>query len=319
MKSRKSFIVHIGRIIQRIPLGVFLPFEKMIVGERVNSIEQKDFDMIVLMAAPRSGSTLTYQCFMAATNVFGLSNVANLLFRIPLIGLLIQNSLCRDSTSKFNSNEGFIGGLCGASEGMMFWGKWTSSSMDDRRYTLDYGAHAHFKNVAMHLTKKTGRPLMSGYLGHTLNAGTLQNNFTNVRYVVLFRDPINTALSLLKVRRKSEAEWISIFPKECESVLERSIFEQVMAQVYWANRRLLKCARAKNSIVMHFEELCSDPNGTVSRVVGELRSNGSRISFNDTLPDNFVSRDIDNMSPDYLKLKDCLYHLENKFGNLDIY
>ena len=107
----------------------------------------------------------------------------------------------------------------------------------------------------MHLTKKTGRPLMSGYLGHTLNAGTLQNNFTNVRYVVLFRDPINTALSLLKVRRKSEAEWISIFPKECESVLERSIFEQVMAQVYWANRRLLKCARAKNSIVMHFEEL----------------------------------------------------------------
>lgn len=310
-------MVSIARVLQRLPLGTLVPLERIITASR-NDIEQCDLDMIVLLAAPRSGSTLTYQCFMEATNVLGLTNVGNLLFRIPLLGLLLQEVICQHSRSDFSSSEGFVRGLCGPSEGMMFWSKWSSSPMDERCITAVKGSHSHFKTVVRYLVNKTGRPLMGGYLGHALNIEGLHNEFPGIRCVVLFRDPIETALSLLKVRRNAGNQWISVFPKECEHVGRSDIYAQVMAQVYWVNRRLLNCVNDKRSVILHYDELCSDPNGTIARLVRELQSTGSRISNKHHLPNKFARREIDVMSGDYSKLKQQLENYESQYGRLEI-
>ena len=317
MKNRKSFVVSLARILQRLPLGAFVSLEKIIATSN-NDIEQCDLDMIVLLAAPRSGSTLTYQCFMEATNVLGLTNFGNLLFRMPLFGLLLQEVICQHSRSKFSSSEGFVRGICGSSEGMMFWSKWSSSPMDERCITSDKSSCSHFKTVARYLANKIGRPLMGGYLGHSLNVDGLHNEFPGIRCVVLFRDPIETALSLLKVRRNAGNQWVSVFPKECEHVVRRDIFAQVMAQVYWVNRRLLNCINDKRSVTLHYDELCSDPNGTIARLVRELHSTGSSISIKHDLPNKFASREIDVMSSDYSKLKQQLDYFERQYGRLEI-
>lgn len=317
MKNRKSFVVSLARLLQRMPLGFFLPLERIIATNSID-VDETDLDMIVVLAAPRSGSTLTYQCFMESTNVLGLTNLGNLLFRVPLFGLLLQEMICRHSCSKFRSSEGFVGGVCGPSEGMMFWSKWSSSPMDERSVTSEGGEYSHFKTVARYLTKKTGRPLMAGYLGHTLNVDGLHEEFPGIRCVVLFRNPIETALSLLKVRRKAGERWVSIFPKECENVVQSDIYVQVMAQIYWANRRLLKCINDKYSVILHYEELCSDPNGTIARLVRELQSAGSIISIKGALPSKFPIREVDVKSDDYLKLKQQLDYFEKKYGRLEI-
>jgi len=316
VKNRDSIVVRIARAFQKIPLGPFEFIERVYVSNKCDVVGH-DIDMIVLLAAPRSGSTLSYQCFIEATNVIGLTNISNLFFRIPFLSLMLQLIVCRKKKGKFLSNEGYVGGFCGASEGLMFWGKWTSSPIDERDTVSDFNNISYFKKVVSYVNYKTKRPLMSGYLGHVLNDSVLYREFANVRFVVLLRNPMDTALSLLNLRISNPDEWLSVFPRECEHVVRSDVYEQVAAQIYWTNRRLLNVIKKYKSPVLHYEKLCSNPNEAIGRVVAELSESGSNVCVKSELPIKFGMRKSDPDTEAYIELKRRFEVLESRYGRLE--
>jgi hypothetical protein len=277
--------------------------------------------MLFVMAVPRSGSTLTYQVIIHALECTYLSNLANLLYQLPLIGGLLSARLCKGYSSGFKSDYGYVAGLCGPAEGLKYWSYWLDYGLDERnplrRAERDkHKRYVYLRRVLARLSRSDA-PLISGYLGHALEPSRLQQEFPDSVYIHLRRDILSTAASLLWARRKAGGEWLSVFPQECESVLGLGEHAEVAAQVYWLNRRLEEGLKGDNVIVLEYEALCEDPNREVERLVEFCERRGIHLSVKEALPDSFMYKLTDrNFDEDARILAVELERLEATHGKL---
>ena len=264
--SRKNLLVSLGRILQRLPLGwaqfierKYLEFIKI----KDNNLEKKG--PIFIISCPRSGSTLCYQCLSCLDNVLPLSNVANLLYKIPLVGFYITHLFYQPAKSKFLSNSGFVNGILGEAEGDRFWRQWTGGRLDERLPKPNIRDWSHFRNVCWYFEFYHQRRVLAGYLGHALDWKTLRSDFPKCEFIVVFRNPVDVAMSILKMRRNSNALWVSTFPIECSKYDAHDEHAAVSLQVYWIFRRLSECW-LDGGIPLVYEDLCAEPK----RAIGDV-------------------------------------------------
>lgn len=285
--ERSSLAVRLARLGQQLPLGLLRPVELPALNRAGAETDRPN--MLILLALPRSGSTLAYQVLCHALRPVYLSNLGHLLYQLPVIALSLSRWGCKHPETGFVSDEGFSPGLCGPAEGLRFWKYWFANGIDERKEAgsqpLPGGREAYLrKTVASVGTPEA--PLVTGYVGHTLAVARLRRAFPHAVFVRLHRDPVNNALSLLECRRKRNGAWFSVFPKECEPHLDRPIEEQVAAQVYWLSRRLNE-GMDENTVEISYEGLCLNPSVTVDRVVHFGNERGMRLETRRPLPDSF--------------------------------
>ena len=311
-------MVSLGRFVQKLPFHYFRPMERALISRDLDTGDHKQ-KIIFLLAAPRSGSTLTYQCFSHGTNVASLKNITNLFYQLPYFGLIVSEILGRPLVPKFNSNEGYVSGLLGESEGHKFWHKWTASPLSEENITtVSTEDIQYFKMVTTLFTKKYSKYLFAGYLGHVLHWKLLNRHFPNAAFIVLLRDPVATIASLYKIRTQNSGKWISTHPLECTIKDGSHLLEEVVQQVYWINRRLMESAKLENAIVVHYEDLCENPRKEITRVIDSLKILGfSDIKYFENLPSTFKqSKKVDkNLRNEILRI---LQILQEKNGFLHI-
>lgn len=318
-KGRDSLVVKLGRGVQHIPLSWLRIFEVPFIAWR--SEESKKLPMLFVMSLPRSGSTLTYQVLIHALGLPYLSNLGNLLYQLPLFGGAISAWICRNYSSEFKSDYGYVSGICGPAEGLKFWGYWLGCVLDERvlEQTDTRVRHRRSKYLrrALSTLLQKRAPLVNGFLGHSLDPARLQREFPNAIYIHVKRDIVSTALSILKARRHTGTDWFSLFPRECETALGKGEHAEVAAQVYWLNRRLRDGLRGDNVIVVEYEALCSDPDGQLKRIVEFCNSRGLDVSIRKVLHDAFMHKRIDyNNNEDARVLKSEIEKLSEMYGAL---
>lgn len=323
MNSRQSAIVRLARIIQKTPLS-WLRFSEypIIRASHAYSNKPQSF-LMILIALPRSGSTLTYQCLIHALKPYYLSNLWNLFYSIPLYSGFLSNHLCKNYKSDFISNHGFVSGLCGPAEGLRFWSYWTGCGLNENTdsilpsdvltYRLEY-----LKNALSILTKSNS-PMVTGYLGHSLIIEDLRHWFPDAIFVRLHRDPLSNALSILRSRPKNNnSDWFSVFPRECADSRKKDIYFQVASQVYWLNRRLSGLEKDVNTIHLNYEDLCANPRVQINRIIDFCNNRGMSLELKDNLPASFeykVSQQKD--SQEALKIATALSELESRYGPIN--
>ena len=118
MVDRASPAVRMARLAQRVPLGLLRPLESLVM--RASGHDRDAPNLVVLLALPRSGSTLTYQLLVHGLQPVYLSNLAHLLYQVPLFGGMVSRRRCRGHRSDFHSVQGFTQGVCGPAEGLRF-------------------------------------------------------------------------------------------------------------------------------------------------------------------------------------------------------
>lgn len=321
--NRTSIVVSIARVFQKLPFSVFRFLEYPFVYLR-NEYSAKEGSIIVLLALPRSGSTLTYQVLTHSIESVYLNNLGNLLYQLPFLGGSLSMARCKSYMSDFESKHGFVTGLCGPAEGRMFWSYWMGNDLDERiqsplSLTKIQTRMRYLKNVFVALTKNKC-PIVTGYLGHILQLARLKHFFPDAVYLRLRRDPLDNALSILKAwRTQGEDEWFSVFPSECSSELSSDIHRKVASQVYWLNKRL-DAFNAKNMIDINYESLCKDPQLELDKLSSYCRSIGIELNKKNLLPQKFHTRlhqksdegDID-------KLSQAFADLVNKHGAVAVF
>ncbi|NVK42620.1 MAG: sulfotransferase [Oceanospirillaceae bacterium] len=319
--KRSSIVVKIARLIQTLPLSFMRVVESPVVALLNRSSD--DENLVILVALPRSGSTLTYQALVHTTGALYLSNLWNLLYAIPFFGAVLSGRICKEYRSNFKSDQGFVGGACGPAEGLQFWSYWLGNGIDDRNPPKISVHKLH--NRINYIRKVFGvlsrpeRPIVTGYIGHTLKLEELRSRFPNAVFVCLRRDPLSTASSILNIRKLNSKSWFSVFPKECNEYLNSDIYEQIASQVYWLNRRLDRIAEDPHTVHVAYESLCQDPGTEIERIVAFLNQKGMSVEVRRPLPDRFQCRLVQKEDgSDISRLAEALGRLEKRFGKLSV-
>jgi hypothetical protein len=203
MSYRSSFIVRLARRIQNTPLWLFgfveWPFVALFG-------KQYDFTQaIIVLALPRSGSTVTYQTLCHGLSVNYLSNLWNLFYQLPLVGGWLAARKARYHHSDFSSQHGFVPGLDGPAEGLRFWKWWLDCGLSDSdcHNLSEEKRHkriVYLRRVLSVLIRRY-QPFATAYLGHALVPDRVYNAFPNAVLIRLRREPVSNALSLLKSMR----------------------------------------------------------------------------------------------------------------------
>jgi len=318
--NRDSWLVRGARLFQKIPLSLFRFIEKAVLLVGPN---KKQSNIIILLALPRSGSTLTYQSLAHSFEVVYLSNMGNLLFQLPLIGGLLSKFKCKNHISNFRSSQGFIKGLCGPAEGLRYWSYWLNNEIDERiplpiTSTMKIQRRVQYITRIIDFLGKRNRPVVTGYLGHALIVKQLKSVFPEAIYIRLDRNPLTNALSILKIRKSEKKEWLSVFPKECLNHLKgNNIYEEVAAQVYWLNQRIDKEIDKQQTVRLSYEKLCSNPNSEIQKIVKFCEGKNIVLKKQKELPHNFIREEKININnPEVVQLIKAFQKLEGKFGRL---
>jgi hypothetical protein len=287
--KRSSLVVKIGRLIQKLPLSWVRILERPFLRDK-----QDEPQLIFLIALPRSGSTLTYQAVIDGLRPLYLSNLWNTLFMAPQAAGFISKIICSSHRSNFNSDFGFIEGLCGPSEGLRFWSYWTGVGLTDSSPDLVSGGLSasrvsYLGRVLGGLTTPQ-RPMVAGFLGHALVTERLRKSFPKAIFIRVHRDMLSNAFSIYESRVKFKGDWFSVFPKECVEVKGRGIHAEVASQVYWLNRRLSWLERDKGTIHIRYEDLCRNPSQVMEEVAKFCNLKGLDVDYTQTLPTAFPYR-----------------------------
>ncbi len=302
--NRNSIKVKIGRIFQKIsPLFRFIDFIPYCFYKRILKKPSK-YPTIILLAPPRSGSTLMYQILSSGIKNIHLTNIWNVLFANPLIGGLISDKMAGDNyISDFKSNKGFVDGLNGEAEGLKFWSFWAGQTMDELK-NVEKKRLNYLLNVIELLKKKLKKPFISGYLGHVLAISQLKNKFRDVLFIYLRRDLLDNAFSLYNL---SPENMFSTKTKETgEKNLNR--YQQIAIQLISIHEKIMNSIENK-VFKTSYRELCENPKSILTEFQKFAQQSGYQIELKkiDDIPDEFEYKTLKkDENPDITELKKAL-------------
>lgn len=317
--GRSSILVSIARSFQKLPLWLLQWLEWPFY--RFSHFERENPKMLILLALPRSGSTLTYQIIAHGLSVQYLSNLWHLLYQLPLFGGWLSRRVAARHISNFSSTHGFVEGLDGPAEGLQFWQWWLDCGLSDEScYRFPNSVRnsriCYLRKVLAMLTHGNA-PFASAYLGHSLMPDRIYEVFPSAVLIRLRRNPVDNALSLLKCMREGNTTWFSVVPRECRVWSDGTEHERVAAQVYWLNRRLDDACCVNDYLDVWYEALCENPSRELSRICDVCQQKGWLVKEKFDLPDSFsfkpanLATDVDAQA-----VAKALSYLEEEHGLL---
>lgn len=278
--KRSNSIVKLGRFLQLVsPIFSFLDIPSSLFKTK------KDPKLIIILAPPRSGSTLTYQVLSQGLKTHKLSNILNLLYSIPIIGLIVSKNLCKKHKSKFKSNFGFVNGFCGESEGLKFWNYWGGCSIIEKNKIK----RKRLFKLKAKLKYCSNIPFISCFLGHVYSIDHILEVFgpSNVLFVHLKRNIEDNSRSLRKYRTESGST--SSLPKNIDST--QTLDLQVRQQIIEIHKRIDLHKSERNYFFdIKFQDLCDNPKHIVEKLLSFSKDSNflfEKNLFFDEIPSNF--------------------------------
>lgn len=299
--NRGGLAVRIGRIYQRIsPLWAFLDYPF-----RLNS-KSKSAAKIFILAAPRSGSTLSYQILTSGIDCVYLTNFSNLLYSNPALAFRLTERKCKERLSSFSSKNGFVAGLFGEAEGLKFWNYWAGCNLIESKVDHNEKRVLHLRK-AMNASTDT---LISGFIGHVFSINFLKNAFPNAIFIHLKRDILSNVYSLYNYKRSTGNQ--SALPKDIDlsSPLEMQLTQQISTihkKIELAKQEGLRC------IEITYHDICKSPHKEINRIIEFAKSNEIKIEKSITyakIPKKFKASIVD-VEKDSLsqKIQKCIEQL----------
>ena len=204
LMERTSLAVRVGRIYQK-----YSPALGFV--DRLGLVKRSKLDgypSVIIIAPPRSGSTLLYQVLTTGVQNQHLTNIWNLLYATPVVGGELSRRVSRNYTTEFNSSLGFVSGLAGEAEGLAFWSYWIGQGIIEDSHERN-PERAHELATRLKYLLRPKEAFITGYAGHVFCIPLLAQVFPHTLFVYLKRNTLDNCMSLLKA---SEDKFWSLRP-----------------------------------------------------------------------------------------------------------
>lgn len=276
-----------------------------------------------VIGVPRAGTTLATQLVAAHLDVGYINKLIAAFWKAPTAGIRLSRKLLPDSRPHaFESTFGLTSHVQEPHEFGYFW-RWLlgyedlSDLGEEHAGTIDWH---RVRRVLINMTWAFQRPIVfkSFWLG--MHIRQIQSLLPRTCFLWVRRDPLDTALSLLRMREEllgSAGAWASMKPREYSWLRRESIPAQLAGQVLYLERMLdrqVASVGGRNVVESSYEMLCEDPNRVLGEVGELLRRNESGVSRISIATGGFkVSRPSQSAPRELVEaIREALIHLEEK-------
>jgi hypothetical protein len=263
----------------------------------LGSLHNKERAIIILVGAPRAGTTLIYQYVSSYFDLFYPNNLIAKFFKAPLFGLELSKSLLKNTfKSSFRSNYGQTDQIEEPHEFGYFWNHFLKYE-DLRGKHKDHENNIDWKNLVNILNELGQRSAKSSvYKGYLLSfhARRFYEEFDKVIFIHVKRSLDANITSLLKYRTTVMGDInsdVSIQPrKELPKVL--TPFSSARDQILQLNKEYseeLSPLPSLNRIEINYEDFCDNPIALMNEIEDRLHEmNVEVIRTNIELPRGFT-------------------------------
>lgn len=252
---------------------------------------------VFIIGAPRCGSTLLYQALVETSGFGYLSNFHCLFHGAPALVHGLSRRFTARKPAGFRSHYGRVRGLAAPTECGEFWYRFFRRrpqyvAADE----MEQAARDRLRGAVRRLIEKMDRPLLIKNLLSSVRLRPLATALPEALFIVLRRDEVDTAASLLEGRRRLYGDygrWFSVEPPNIEQLRGLPVAEQVVEQVRAVYRLIERDREAigrERFVDLSYEELCEDTHGTLGQLSGFLGSHGITIDSYGTVPRSFSRR-----------------------------
>lgn len=271
---------------------------KAFLERREEALASTDYPMdhapIFIVAPPRSGSTLLYQCMITAFRVCYISNGMQ---RFPYCPILFTKTIGKSwafsPPSGYASRFGHTRGFRAPSDGHAVWKRWFP---DSPQYlepdSVDDTSLQELRQTIAGIQHFAGTAFVNKSQRNTLRASVIHQAIPEALFVRLRRSYPELILSLYKAHlAHREGDWFSVRPREYDRILETdSLIERAVLHAAYAEIDLddqLNAATGARVMDVVYEDLCDDTGPLLDRIRTGYESADHRLETRRQVPSSF--------------------------------
>jgi len=256
----------------------------------------QSYPTLFILGPPRSGTTLTYQVVTQQFRFGFMTRAMNYVYGVPNLAMRLALPYIHRPAPIFVSQYGAIPGWGAPGEGGNFWFRWFPRDGAQGHYVdpsrMDMENYCLLKRNVDSLTAIVGAPIVFKCVYLSMVAGALAQIFPEARFIVVRREMIQTARSILRRRlqQKDPNLWWSVRPPHYRQLIKLALWQQVAEQVFYTEKVVTQDLHryAKDRYLqVSYEELCGHPRHVVAKLRDWLSPWGD-YSYDDmTVPNEF--------------------------------
>lgn len=268
--ARRALLRAAARILAT-PVDVTLSvFEHRLI-DRVGGVGEAP--IVLIVGGPRAGTTLVFQVLARHLDVSSTTNVIDVFPRSPIVASRLFRALGQqDSVGAFSAFYGNTAPFRGPNDAFEIWNRWLGSDRYQASDELTPLAIADMRAFMSAWAAVAGRPLLNKNNRNTGVMGMLAEALPAAHFIVVERDPLYMAQSLLFAREvvqgdRGEGWGFGAHTERSDAVV--SVAEQVADVSSIVARETAKVGPERMTRV-GYESFCADPGEVVAAIGDRL-------------------------------------------------
>lgn len=222
--------------------------------------------VVLVVGAPRSGTTLVYQTLARYMDVSYVTNMTSMFPQSPVTASRMLNWLPKRKSADFHNFYGQTAGLNGPNDGFSLWNKWLGDDRYVPRTDLSESEQTTMGQFFHAWTNTFGKPFLNKNNRNTGCLDLLSRAIPQASFVVVRRNPLLVAQSLIKAREQVQGDkavgWGLHSHSSDTGSDPLSYVDDVCDQILQIEQQLdeqLKDIPTSRLIEITYEGFCEDP------------------------------------------------------------
>jgi len=250
--------------------------QKIIEGTIPKIPSEQKHHAFIIIGPPRCGSTIISQILSSSLDVSYVNNFIARFWMAPVIGAILWKQFNIKVESSYQSLRGSTHNLGDPNEFNYFWRRFFP--LDKTNHYSDNLCKEKFnllRNEISGLITVFDKPFLFKYVFGSQKIEILSKVITKVKFIVIRREPLYIAQSLLKIRKQVYNDinkWWSLKPKEYEIIAKKDPYEQVVAQVFYTYKEIDRQKKKNPNIFveLNYEQFLRSTDTEITRIANEL-------------------------------------------------
>ncbi|MEE9515628.1 MAG: sulfotransferase, partial [Candidatus Adiutricales bacterium] len=248
---------------------------------------------VFIIGLPRGGTTLVYQVLSHSFQMAYTPMLSNSLIFAPSLAAWLSKRRSSQYSSDFQSDYGMSSGWSSPGEGVM-WNLWFNKDQHyDSLDELESWKAREIVRMAGRVERIGRGPFLNKNLRHNNRLKVLAGLFPEAVFLVILRDPRDTAVSLLRGRMEKlgdASSWFSTRPRSYERLKNLEPEQAVVSQV---RELILDLAEDMAFIdpdrfaAVDYDDFCTAPGETLARFLEFLSRRGLELETRQAPPSSF--------------------------------
>mgnify|MGYP000541774681 CR=1 FL=1 len=254
---------------------------------------------IFFLGAPRSGTTLAMQVITDVFDLGYLSNHHSNFYGAPALAEKLFHPTKGRPRSSYRSVHGVTNASYAPSESSQWWYRFFRRNP---RYVdlsgIEESKMLRFRKSVQSMLQACGRPVLYKNPHAALRIQPIVKYLPESLFIIMERDEVDNAHSLLEVRHKAYKDyqkWWSMEPPSIDDLLKLPAHEQVVEQIRHIHSTIEKDLRFSGvdssvCFALKYEDLCNNPEREMNRLEAFFRENDCQVSRRCESPKPFPRR-----------------------------